>query len=101
LNPLINYIFNELEATKSVGIYSNITSVINSEFISTNSKLLKEIVNKLTEDSQEPAEYEFACNTISLLHKNSVSVKEFQDSIKMILNSVSSDSQNEMNQIYE
>lgn len=101
LNPLINYIFNELDATKSVGIYSNIVSVINSEFISANSKLLKEIVNKLIEDSQEPAEYEFACNIISLLHNNSVLVKEFQDSIKKILKFVSNNSQNEMNLIYE
>lgn len=43
LTPLFNFISNELKATKSVSIYSNIVSVINNEFIQQEANLLKEI----------------------------------------------------------
>lgn len=93
LTPLFNFISNELKATKSVSIYSNIVSVINNEFIQQEANLLKEIAEMLLEDNQETSEYEFACNLLKLLNENSIVISEFQEIIqerKGSLNSASS-----------
>lgn len=79
LTPLFNFISNELKATKSVSIYSNIVSVINNQFIQQEANLLKEIAEMLLEDNQETSEYEFACNLLKLLNENSVVISEFQE----------------------
>lgn len=93
LLPIFNFISNELKATKSVSIYSNIVSVINNEFIQQEANLLKEIAEMLLEDNQETSEYEFACNLLKLLNENSIVISEFQEIIqerKGSLNSASS-----------
>lgn len=100
LTPILNYIFNELEATKPVSRYMNIVTLIKAESAKSNSNLLKEIVNMLLEDNQEAAEYEFACNIISLLKDSSVDVNEFQERVQLRLNFVNSNLQNKINQIY-
>ncbi len=100
LTPILNYICNELEATKPVSAYMNIVTLISSETTKSNSKLLKEIVAMLLEDNQESAEYEFACNIISLLKDNSIDVNEFQDTVQPRLNFVNNNLQNKINQIY-
>lgn len=100
LTPILNYIYNELESTKSVSIYSNIIQVINTEEVNTNKNLLKDIVNILLEDSQEPAEYEFACNLVSLLNDNSIEVQEFQEAIQLRLNNINNNLRTKMNEIY-
>ncbi len=82
LTPLFNFISNELKATKSVSIYSNIVSVINNEFIQQEANLLKEIAEMLLEDNQETSEYEFACNLLKLLNENSIVISEFQEIVQ-------------------
>ena len=100
LTPVLNYIYNELEATKSVSIYSNIVNVTNSELFSINEELFKNIVSMLLEDSQEPAEYEFACNLVSLLNDNSIDVKDFQEAVLLRLNNINSNLRTKMDKIY-
>ncbi len=100
LTPILNYIYNELEATKSVSIYSNIVNVINSESFSINEELFKNIVSMLLEDSQEPTEYDFACNLVSLLNDNSIDVKDFQEAVLLRLNNINSNLRTKMNEIY-
>lgn len=100
LTPILNYIFNELEATKPVSRYMNIVTLIKAESAKSNANLLKEIVNMLLEDHQEAAEYEFSCNIISLLKDSSVDVNEFQERVQLRLNFVNSNLQNKINQIY-
>ena len=78
----------------------NIVTLIKAESAKSNSNLLKEIVNMLLEDNQEAAEYEFACNIISLLTDSSVDVNEFQERVQLRLNFVNSNLQNKINQIY-
>lgn len=100
LTPIFNFIFNELNATKTVSSYSNIVALANAEFILQNTKLLKEIVTLLLEDNQEAAEYEFACSMISLLNENSVDIQEFQEATKLRLSFVSNNLQAKINEIY-
>ncbi|MEE3350231.1 MAG: P-loop NTPase fold protein [Candidatus Gastranaerophilaceae bacterium] len=100
LTPILKYIYNELEATKSVSIYSNIVNITNSESFSINEELFKNIVSMLLEDSQEPAEYEFACNLVSLLSDNSIDVKDFQKAVLLRLNNINSNLRTKMNEIF-
>jgi len=100
LIPILNFIFNELKATKSVSLYSNIVSMINNDCINSNSKLLKEIIGMLLEDNQEPAEYEFAFNILSMLNENSIDVSEFQEVVQLRIKSVNNDLQSKIIQIY-
>ena len=101
LTPLFNFISNELKATKSVSIYSNIVSVINKEFIQQETNLLKEIAKMLLEDNQETSEYEFACNLVSLLSDNSIDVKDFQENVQLRLNQINDNNiRARMNEIF-
>lgn len=100
LVPILIFISRELEATKSVSLYSNIVSIFNNECINSNSKLLKEIIGMLLEDNQETAEYEFAFNILSMLNKNSIDVKEFQEVVQLRIKSVNNDLQSKITQIY-
>lgn len=100
LVPILTFISRELEATKSVSLYSNIVSIFNNDCINSNSKLLKELIGMLLEDNQETAEYEFAFNILSLLNENSIDVKEFQEVVQLRVKSVNSDLQSKIAQIY-
>lgn len=101
LLPIFNFISNELKATKSVSAYINIVTLINTEFVKLNSKLLNEIVAMLLEDNQEPVEYEFACNLVSLLSDNSIDVKDFQEDVQLRLNQINDNNiRARMNEIF-
>lgn len=100
LVPILTFISRELQATKSVSLYSNILSIINNECISSNSKLLKDIIGMLLEDNQETAEYEFAFNILSMLNENSIDVKEFQEVVRLRVKFVNNDLQSRITQIY-
>lgn len=82
LIPIFNFISNELKATKSVSMYSNIASVVNTEFILQNTNLLKEIVVMLLEDNQETGEHEFASYLLKVLHENSIDISEFEEIVQ-------------------
>lgn len=73
---------------------------MNNECISSNSKLLKEIIGMLLEDNQETAEYEFAFNILSMLNKNSIDIREFQELVQLRIKSVNNDLQFKITQIY-
>lgn len=67
LTPIFNYIKLELDAANSVANYTNIIHVVNEAFINNNFDLLKSIINALSDDNQDIAEYELCLNLIQLL----------------------------------
>lgn len=100
MSPLLKYINNELQATKSVGIYSNIVSIFNRQLIINNTNIIKELISQLLEDGQETNEYEFAVQLVNYLNQNSISVEEFKSPVQEKINLISKNGRDIIMQIY-
>lgn len=100
LSPLLKFINSELQATKSVGIYSNIVSIFNPQLVVNNVDILKELITQLLEDGQEANEYELAVQLINYLNQNSISVEEFKGIVQRKTNLISKEGQNTITEIY-
>ena len=100
LSPLLKFINSELQATKSVGIYSNIVSIFNPQLVVNNVDILKELITQLLEDGQEANEYELAVQIINYLSQNSISVEEFKEIVQRKTNLISKEGQDTITEIY-
>ena len=97
---MLKYINSELQATKSVGIYSNIVSIFNRQLIINNTNIIKELISQLLEDGQETNEYEFAVQLVNYLNQNSISVEEFKSPVQEKINLISKNGRDIIMQIY-
>ena len=100
LSPLLKFINSELQATKSVGIYSNIVSIFNTQLVVNNVDILKELITQLLEDGQEANEYELAVQIINYLSQNSILVEEFKEIVQSKTNLISKEGQDIITEIY-
>ena len=96
----MKFINSELQATKSVGIYSNIVSIFNPQLVVNNVDILKELITQLLEDGQEASEYELAVQIINYLSQNSILVEEFKEIVQSKTNLISKEGQDIITEIY-